>query len=109
MAEGNILEITDSNFDTVVGQSDVPVLVDFWAPWCAPCHMVAPVMEQIASEYESKIKVGKVNVDENQQIAANLGITSIPTVILFDKGKPVDGMIGAAPKSYYEEMINRHL
>jgi thioredoxin 1 len=106
---GNLLEITDATFDSMVTQSDVPVLVDFWAPWCGPCQMVTPVLEQLATQYEGKVKVGKVNVDENQAIAGQHGITSIPAVILFKDGQRVDELIGAGPKSHYEEMLQRHL
>lgn len=109
MAGENLLEITDANFDTVVGKSDVPVLVDFWAPWCGPCRQVGPVIAQLAGQYAGKIKVGKVNVDENQDIASKFGISSIPAIILFSKGERVDELIGARPKSAFEKMIDRHV
>jgi len=109
MAGENVLEITDATFETIVSQSDLPVLVDFWAPWCGPCRMVTPIMAQLAAQYAGKVTVGKINVDENQEIAGKLGISSIPAVILFSKGERVDELIGASPKSTYEEMINRHL
>ncbi len=99
------ITLTDQNFDQEVLQSDQPVLVDFWAPWCGPCRMVAPVVEEIAKEYEGKIKVGKLNVDENPQTAQKYGIMSIPTLGIFKGGQMVDQLIGAQPK----EAITPHL
>ena len=109
MASDKILEITDSNFDSIVAKSDIPVLVDFWAPWCGPCRQIGPIIEQLAEQYTGKIKVGKVNVDENQEIASQQGISGIPAIILFSNGERVDELIGAAPKSAFEKMIDRHL
>jgi len=109
MASENLLEITDATFDSIVIKSDVPVVVDFWASWCGPCRQVGPVIAQLADQYAGKVKVGKVNVDDNQDVAARMGISSIPTVILFKNGERVDELIGAAPKSSYERMIDRHL
>ncbi|MCX8036479.1 MAG: thioredoxin [Candidatus Sumerlaeia bacterium] len=109
MAGGNVLEITEANFDTLVAKSDIPVLVDFWAPWCGPCRAIGPTIAQLADQFAGKIKVGKVNVDENQDLALKYGISSIPAVLLFKDGERVDELIGAGPKSSYEAMINRHL
>jgi thioredoxin 1 len=101
----NIVEGTDLNFDQEVLKSDIPVVVDFWAPWCGPCRMVAPVMEQLADEYAGKVKIVKVNTDENQQVAYKYGIRSIPTIGIFKGGEVVDGVIGAVPKQYLEEKL----
>ncbi len=108
MAE-NIVVLSDANFDNEVGQSDLPMLVDFWAPWCGPCLMVAPVIEKLAEEYKGKCKFGKLNVDENPVTAGRFGIRSIPTLILFKDGQIVDKVIGAVPKETIEEMIKKAL
>ena len=105
----NIVEGTDLNFDLEVLQSDTPVLVDFWAPWCGPCRMVAPVVEEIANEYLGKIKVVKLNTDENQNTAMAYGIRSIPTLGIFKDGQVVESVIGAVPKKHLEEKIKPHL
>ena len=105
----NTIEGTDLNFDQEVLKSDVPVIVDFWAPWCGPCRMVAPVVEEIAKEYEGKLKVVKVNTDENQEVAVRYGIRSIPTLGIFKDGKVVDGVIGAVPKQMIVSKITPYL
>lgn len=105
----NIIEGTDLNFEMEVLKSDMPVLVDFWAPWCGPCRMVAPIVEEIASEYKGKIKVVKLNTDENQNIAIKYGIRSIPTLGIFKDGKVVDSVIGAVPKQHLVEKIKPYL
>lgn len=102
----NLHEFTDANFDADVLKSDGPVLVDFWAPWCGPCRMLMPTIEELSDEYAGKVKIGKVNTDENQQIAASYGITSIPTVILFNKGEIVDKVVGAPGKDHFQTMLN---
>src|SRR3989304_2253232 len=99
------VEGTDANFEKEVLKADMPVLVDFWAPWCGPCRMVAPILDEIAQEYTGKLKVVKLNTDENQNTAVQYGIRSIPTIGIFNKGKVVDAVIGAVPKQYLEEKI----
>ena len=103
----NIEHGTDSNFEDLVVKSEVPVLVDFWAPWCAPCRAVAPVLEEIAAEKEGAVKVVKVNVDEETRVAAEMGIRSIPTIALFHHGKVVDQVIGARPKDHFEALLSK--
>jgi thioredoxin 1 len=100
------LEITDATFDEVVLKSDKPVLVDFWAAWCGPCRMVGPIIEEIASEYDGKAVVGKVDVDANQEFAAKYGVRNIPTVLLFKNGEVVDKQVGVAPKTTYTQKID---
>lgn len=101
--------LNKENFEQEVLKSPVPVLVDFWAVWCGPCKAIAPVLDELAKEYEGKIRLGKVNVDENNEIASQFGIMSIPTIKMFKGGKIVAEMIGAAPKNQFEEMIEKSL
>ncbi len=105
----NLVEVTDSNFQTEVLKSDKPVLLDFWAEWCGPCKMIAPVVEELANEYDGKLKVGKVDVDSNQQTSMQYGIRSIPTLLIFKGGKVVDQLVGAVPKKVLAEKITKHL
>jgi thioredoxin 1 len=103
------IEITDANFGDEVEQSDIPVLLDFWAVWCGPCKMVAPIVEELANEYDGKVKIGKVDVDNNQQTAMKFGIRSIPTLLVFKDGKVVDTIIGAVPKGHIAEKLDAQL
>ena len=109
MAANGIIELSDTNFDAEVMKSDVPVLVDFWAPWCGPCRAIAPAVEEISSSYQGRIKVGKLNVDENQQTTMKFGIRSIPTLIVFKGGKAVEQIIGAVPKGEIERVVGKAL
>lgn len=99
--------VTDENFDEVVGKSQLPVVVDFWASWCTPCRLAEPVIEELAEAYKGRVVMGKLNVDENQQKAAQFGVMSIPTVIGFKAGQEVERKIGFVGKSGYEELIKR--
>ncbi len=103
------LVFTEENFQKEVLESDIPVVVDFWAVWCGPCKMLTPTLDQIAAEFEGKAKVGKVNVDENQQLAAQYGIMSIPTVMIFKDGKVMEQFIGVQPKGVYVDALQKHL
>lgn len=103
------LEMTDANFDSEVLKSETPVLVDFWAVWCGPCKMIAPVVEELANEYQGKLKVGKVDVDNNQQVAMKFGIRSIPTLLVFKGGKVVEQIVGAVPKKALVDKLSKHL
>ena len=107
MASDAIIEISDSNFESEVVNSDLPVLIDFWAPWCGPCRAIAPLVEEISSSYAGKIKVGKMNVDENQSTTMKFGIRSIPTLIMFKGGEAVDQIIGAVPKGEIERVVEK--
>jgi len=103
------VEITDANFEDEVLKSDIPVLVDFWAEWCAPCKMIAPTLEELTGEYAGKFKLGKVNVDHSTKYAAQFGIRSIPTLMLFKDGKVADQIIGAVPKAHITGMLDKVL
>ena len=104
---GKITEISDGNFEQEVLKSDIPALVDFWAPWCGPCHMMTPILEEASQEWEGKIKICKLNVDEAMSVARDYQIQSIPTVILFENGEPAKRIVGARPKkAFVEEFQN---
>jgi len=103
------VEIEEAKFNEAVLQAETPVLVDFWAPWCGPCRMVAPVVEELADEYEGKISFVKVNVDDNPKIASQYGIMSIPTLIVFKAGQPVDTIIGFRPKDELKKSLETAL
>jgi thioredoxin 1 len=106
---GDILEVTDTTFDTEVLQSQVPVLVDFWAEWCGPCRMLAPTVEALAREYAGKVKVAKVNVDENIGITSRYRIQGIPTLLLFKAGQVREQLVGTQPKSVVEKALAKHI
>lgn len=105
----NVKVVNQQNFDSEVLKSNKPVLVDFWASWCGPCRMVAPVIDQLADEYEGKLTIAKVNVDENPELAGRYDIMSIPSVFLFNNGGKVDGVIGARPKQVFDDMLKKHM
>ena len=105
MAE-NLIEFTDDNFDTEVLKSDLPVLVDFWAEWCGPCKMIAPIVEEIAGDYAGKVKVGKVNVDFNNQVAMQYGIRGIPALLVFKDGSVANQIVGAVPKNNITQILD---
>ncbi len=109
MASAGMVELSDSTFEKEVLKSEEPVLVDFWAPWCGPCRILAPVVEEIANSYSGRLKVGKLNVDDNQETTMAYGIRSIPTLIIFKGGKAIDQIIGAVPKSEIERMVKKAL
>jgi thioredoxin 1 len=102
-------QVTDASFEQDVLKSEIPVLVDFWAPWCGPCRMVAPVVDEIAQQYDGKLKVVKVNTDENPTVASNYGIRSIPTLMIFKAGQRVDMVVGAVPKTTLATTLEKYL
>jgi thioredoxin 1 len=105
---GKAIEITDANFDEIT-KTDKPVLVDFWAEWCGPCKMIGPVVEELASDYEGKAIIGKVDVDSNPNTSAKFGIRSIPTLLVIKNGKIVEKQVGAVPKSVLTQKLDAHL
>ena len=103
------IELTDENLEETLSSSSVPVLVDYWAEWCGPCKMVAPVLEELAAELDGKLNIGKVDVDSNRDSATKQNVMSIPTLILFKDGQPIDQRIGALTKNQLQEFINEHI
>ncbi|QPB42888.1 thioredoxin [Rodentibacter haemolyticus] len=104
-----VLHTTDATFEADVLHSNLPVLVDFWAPWCGPCKMVGPLLDELAPEFDGKAKIVKINVDENQAVAAQYGVRSIPTLLLIKNGEVVGTQVGALPKGQLAAFINQHL
>lgn len=105
----NIINVSDSNFDSIILKSELPTLVDFWASWCAPCKAIAPVVDEMATQYNGKVRVAKMNVDDNPATPGKYGVRGIPTLILFKNGKIVDQLVGAVPKSQIKELIDKAL
>jgi thioredoxin 1 len=106
---GNVQQVSDAGFEGDVLKSDTPVLVDFWAPWCGPCRSIAPIVDDLANQYQGKLKVAKINVDESSQVAMKYQVTSIPTFILFKNGQVADRVLGALPRSEFVKFIDRNL
>lgn len=104
-----LTEVTDQSFDSEVLKSDLPVLVDFWAPWCGPCRLIAPMVEELAKQHDGKLKVVKMNTDENPNIATNYHISGIPSLLLFKEGQVADQLVGAVPKARLDKMVTPHL
>jgi len=105
----NIIDVTDSTFETLVLKSDTPALVDFWASWCAPCRAIAPIVDEMATQFNGRVRVAKMNVDDNPATPGKYGVRGIPTLILFKDGKVVDQLVGAVPKNQIKELIEKGL
>lgn len=105
----NTLELTDVNFATTVEQSEVPVMVDFWAPWCGPCRLVSPIVEELAETYSGRLRVGKLNTDDNPAVASQFNIRSIPTLLFFKNGQVVDHVVGAVPREKLQKKVDEIL
>ena len=109
MASPNVIEVTDSNFDAEILKSPLPVLVDFWAVWCAPCRAIAPHVEAIANDYAGKLKVGKLDIDSNPEVPSQFEVRSIPTLLVFKEGKVVGQIVGAVPRAKLEDLVKKAL
>lgn len=105
----NTFNVSDTSFDSDVIKSDVPVLVDFWAPWCGPCVAISPVLDELAQEYDGRVKIAKMNVDENTDVPASFGVRSIPYMVLFKEGKMVDSLVGSQPKPRLKDLLDKAL
>lgn len=108
MANGIVLDVTDQSFKSEVLESNIPVIVDFWAPWCGPCKAIAPILAQVAEEFGGKVKVAKVNVDENIEVAQQFRVTAIPTILFVKGGEVVEQVVGSRPKAFFQELLQRH-
>ena len=104
---GNVKEFTDGNWESEVLESTVPVVVDFWAPWCGPCRTLSPTIEKLAGEYDGRVKVGKMNTDENMETPGSLRITAIPTVLVFQQGKEVERLVGVNPENKFKQALDK--
>jgi len=107
--EKMILHVTDDSFETDILKADTPVLIDFWATWCGPCRALGPIIEEIADRFKDQVKVSKINIDDNPKVTAQYGVMSIPTLILFKEGKPLDRLVGLVPRERLEEFIKKAL